>query len=227
MMSRNQNVGQCHPRTLSDMERVKPLMKNFTSWKQPCPVHVGSVDSDVCSTASSVPSSVSSTTDDEVVPLQNFHGGPLLPRLPKKHGHRRFTIRVLNIGLKDASTLIQPTITVSVKDDIGLNISQDQVISAPYKTEPTHLHFDQDIEIQKYMEKLFKGSAIFFEIKHWKPKRKMTKLKCYSFLDQKAIQPGPISLRLLEKPIDYTKRRNVFITKKPLYLNLHITIHDV
>ncbi len=40
------------------------------------------------------------------------------------------------------------------------------------------------------------GSAIFFEIKHWKPKRKMTKLKCYSFLDQKAIQPGPISLRL-------------------------------
>ncbi|XP_077894809.1 axin interactor, dorsalization-associated protein-like [Ictidomys tridecemlineatus] len=81
------------------------------------------------------------------------------------------TIRIEKIGLKDTGQCIDPYITVSIKDlnDIDLTPVQDTPVAS--RKEDTYVHFNVDIELQKHIEKLTKGAAIFFEFKHYKPKK--------------------------------------------------------
>ncbi|XP_077892861.1 axin interactor, dorsalization-associated protein-like [Ictidomys tridecemlineatus] len=97
--------------------------------------------------------------------------GTLLPRLPSEPGMTLLTIRIEKIGLKDAGQCIDPYITVSIKDlnDIDLTPVQDTPVAS--RKEDTYVHFNVDIELQKHIEKLTKGAAIFFEFKHYKPKK--------------------------------------------------------
>ncbi|RXM27915.1 Axin interactor, dorsalization-associated protein [Acipenser ruthenus] len=64
------------------------------------------------------------------------------------------------------------------------------------RKEDTYIHFNVDIEIQKHLEKLPKGAAIFFELKHYKPKKKFTSTKCFAFMEMDEIKPGPIVIEL-------------------------------
>lgn len=40
------------------------------------------------------------------------------------------------------------------------------------------------------------GAAIFFEFKHYKPKKRFTSTKCFAFLEMDEIKPGPIVIEL-------------------------------
>lgn len=40
------------------------------------------------------------------------------------------------------------------------------------------------------------GAAIFFEFKHYKPKKKFTSTKCFAFMEMDEIKPGPIVVEL-------------------------------
>eukprot|EP00794_Sanderia_malayensis_P020640 gene20640-22675_t len=208
--------------TLTDMERLRPLMKNLSGWRGPFPLSFQTdIGSESKSSTSNSPQSWRSTSTNEVNDLQLLQSG-LPPRLPARPGYRRLAIKINSIGLKDASLLMQPCIVVSIKDNVGIPIETDQIVSLPIKTEPTCLHFNQAIEIQRYIEKFYKGTAIFFEIKRCKnDKSRLLSTKCYSFIEPDLIKPGPTSLRLLKKPIDYSRRRMIFLTKKPLYLNAY------
>lgn len=42
----------------------------------------------------------------------------------------------------------------------------------------------------------FAGAAIFFEFKHYKPKKKFTSTKCFAFMEMDEIKPGPIVIEL-------------------------------
>lgn len=42
----------------------------------------------------------------------------------------------------------------------------------------------------------FVGAAIFFEFKHYKPKKKFTSTKCFAFMEMDEIKPGPIVIEL-------------------------------
>ena len=40
------------------------------------------------------------------------------------------------------------------------------------------------------------GAAIFFEFKHYKPKKRFTSTKCFAFMEMDEIKPGPIVIEL-------------------------------
>ncbi|XP_034283773.1 axin interactor, dorsalization-associated protein isoform X3 [Pantherophis guttatus] len=167
--------------------------------------------------------------------------GTLLPRLPSEPGMTLLTIKIEKIGLKDAGQCIDPYITVSVKELPCLDSLQDLTCENSYlngidltpvqdtpvasRKEDTYIHFNVDIEIQKHVEKLTKGAAIFFEFKHYKPKKRFTSTKCFAFMEMDEIKAGPIVIELYKKPTDFKRKKLQLLTKKPFYLHLHQTLH--
>ncbi|XP_066849780.1 axin interactor, dorsalization-associated protein isoform X2 [Anser cygnoides] len=151
--------------------------------------------------------------------------GTLLPRLPSEPGMTLLTINIEKIGLKDAGQCIDPYITVSVKDLNGIDLTPVQDTPVALRKEDTYVHFNVDIEIQKHVEKLTKGAAIFFEFKHYKPKKRFTSTKCFAFMEMDEIKPGAIVIELYKKPTDFKRKKLQLLTKKPLYLHLHQTLH--
>ncbi|KAF3823099.1 hypothetical protein GH733_010535 [Mirounga leonina] len=151
--------------------------------------------------------------------------GTLLPRLPSEPGMTSLTIRIEKIGLKDAGQCIDPYITVSVKDLNGIDLTPVQDTPVASGKEDTYVHFNVDIELQKHVEKLTKGAAIFFEFKHYKPKKRFTSTKCFAFMEMDEIKAGPIVIELYKKPTDFKRKKLQLLTKKPLYLHLHQTLH--
>lgn len=150
--------------------------------------------------------------------------GTLLPRLPSEPGMTLLTIRIEKIGLKDAGQCIDPYITVSVKDLNGIDLTPVQDTPVASRKEDTYVHFNVDIEIQKHVEKLTKGAAIFFEFKHYKPKKRFTSTKCFAFMEMDEIKSGSIVIELYKKPTDFKRKKLQLLTKKPLYLHLHQTL---
>ncbi|XP_061741889.1 axin interactor, dorsalization-associated protein isoform X1 [Nerophis ophidion] len=151
--------------------------------------------------------------------------GTLLPRLPSEPGMTLLTIRIDKIGLKDAGQCIDPYMTVSVKDSNGVDLNPTQDTPVATKKEDIYIHFSMDLEIQRHLEKIPKGAAIFFEFKHYKPKKRFTSTKCFAFLEMDEIKPGPIVIELYKKPTDFRRKKLQLLTKKPLYLHLHQTLH--
>ncbi|XP_077891935.1 axin interactor, dorsalization-associated protein-like [Ictidomys tridecemlineatus] len=122
--------------------------------------------------------------------------GTLLPRLPSEPGMTLLTIRIEKIGLKDAGQCIDPYITVSVKDLNGIDLTPVQDTPVASRKEDTYVHFNVDIELQKHIEKLTKGAAIFFEFKHYKLTKRFTSTKCFAFMEMDEIKPGPTVIEL-------------------------------
>ncbi|XP_040286414.1 axin interactor, dorsalization-associated protein isoform X2 [Bufo bufo] len=151
--------------------------------------------------------------------------GTLLPRLPSEPGMTLLTIRIEKIGLKDAGQCIDPYMTVSVKDLNGIDLTPVQDTPMAARKEDTYVHFNVEIEIQKHVEKLTKGAAIFFEFKHYKPKKRFTSTKCFAFMEMDEIKSGQIVIELYKKPTDFKRKKLQLLTKKPLYLHLHQTLH--
>uniref|UniRef100_A0A9J8CYE2 Axin interactor, dorsalization associated n=1 Tax=Cyprinus carpio carpio TaxID=630221 RepID=A0A9J8CYE2_CYPCA len=151
--------------------------------------------------------------------------GTLLPRLPSEPGMTLLTLTIEKIGLKDAGQCIDPYITVSVKDLNGIDLNPVQETPVATRKEDTYIHFSVDVEIQKHVEKLPKGAAIFFEFKHYKPKKRFTSTKCFAFMEMDEIKPGPIVIELYKKPTDFKRKKLNLLTKKPLYLHLNQTLH--
>uniref|UniRef100_A0A3Q4A8P6 C2 Aida-type domain-containing protein n=1 Tax=Mola mola TaxID=94237 RepID=A0A3Q4A8P6_MOLML len=147
----------------------------------------------------------------------------LLPRLPSEPGMSLLTIKIEKIGLKDAGQCIDPYMTISVKlNGVDLNPVQDTPVAT--RKEDTYIHFSVDVEIQRHVEKLPKGAAIFFEFKHYKPKKRFTSTKCFAFMEMDEIKPGPIVIEY-KKPTDFKRKKLQLLTKKQLYLHLHQTLH--
>ncbi|XP_038616834.1 axin interactor, dorsalization-associated protein isoform X5 [Tachyglossus aculeatus] len=137
-----------------------------------------------------------------------------------------------------------------VPDMNGIDLTPVQDTPLASRKEDTYVHFNVDIELQKHVEKLTKGeavhldpsskavhtflnivkllvtcAAIFFEFKHYKPKKRFTSTKCFAFMEMDEIKPGPIVIELYKKPTDFKRKKLQLLTKKPLYLHLHQTLH--
>lgn len=151
--------------------------------------------------------------------------GTLLPQLPSEPGMTLLTIKIEKIGLKDAGQCIDPYITISVKDVNGVDLNPAQDTPVASRKEDTYIHFNVDVEVQRHVERLPKGAAIFFEFKHYKPKKRFTSTKCFAFMEMDEIKPGPIVIELYKKPTDFKRKKLQLLTKKPLYLHLHQTLH--
>uniref|UniRef100_G3PJL9 C2 Aida-type domain-containing protein n=1 Tax=Gasterosteus aculeatus aculeatus TaxID=481459 RepID=G3PJL9_GASAC len=151
--------------------------------------------------------------------------GTLLPRLPSEPGMTLLTLKIEKIGLKDAGQCIDPYMTISVKDLNGVDVNPVQDTPVACRKEDTYIHFSVDVEIQRHVEKIPKGAAIFFEFKHYKPKKRFTSTKCFAFMEMDEIKPGPIVIELYKKPTDFKRKKLQLLSRKQLYLHLHQTLH--
>ncbi|XP_033000608.1 axin interactor, dorsalization-associated protein isoform X4 [Lacerta agilis] len=217
---------------LEDLKKLEPILKNILSYNKEFPFDVQPVP----------PRKILAPGEEEDLEFEEDEEeggagagspdafparipGTLLPRLPSEPGMTLLTIKIEKIGLKDAGQCIDPYITVSVKDLNGIDLTPVQDTPVASRKEDTYVHFNVDIEIQKHVEKLTKGAAIFFEFKHYKPKKRFTSTKCFAFMEMDEIKPGPIVIELYKKPTDFKRKKLQLLTKKPLYLHLHQTLH--
>ncbi|XP_043913806.1 axin interactor, dorsalization-associated protein isoform X1 [Protopterus annectens] len=220
---------------LEDLKKLEPIIKNILTYNKDFPFDVQPVP----------PRKILAPGEEENLELEededggNGAGSPdslpfrvpgaiegtLLPRLPSEPGMTLLTIKIEKIGLKDAGQCIDPYITVSAKDQNGVDLTPVQDTPLASRKEDMYIHFNVDVEIQKHIEQLAKGAAIFFEFKHYKPKKRFTSTKCFAFMEMDEIKPGPVVIELYRKPTDFRRKKLQLLTKKPLYLHLHQTLH--
>ncbi|XP_062614451.1 axin interactor, dorsalization-associated protein B-like [Saccostrea cucullata] len=148
--------------------------------------------------------------------------GSLLPRPLAYSGMRVLTVKIERIGLKDATQYIEPYITVSVRDATGTELTAAQDTPVATKKESKCIVFNEEVHIQKSIESLPNGFSIFFEFKHFKPKKNMISTKCWAFMERDEVKEGPVALELYQKPADYKRKNIKLLTVKPLYLHLKI-----
>uniref|UniRef100_H2YCD6 C2 Aida-type domain-containing protein n=1 Tax=Ciona savignyi TaxID=51511 RepID=H2YCD6_CIOSA len=148
----------------------------------------------------------------------------LLPKLKATTGQNLIMVRLQKIGLKDATELIDPYFTISCKDATAVDLCQRQNTPVASGRVENYLTFGFDIHIQVPFENMPKGSAIFFELFHYKQKRRATSLKCFSFMELDELKAGPCVIELYKKPTDFRKKKLNLLTAKPLYLHLVLTI---
>uniref|UniRef100_S4RH29 Axin interactor, dorsalization associated n=1 Tax=Petromyzon marinus TaxID=7757 RepID=S4RH29_PETMA len=158
------------------------------------------------------------------VSLPMYCSGTLLPRLKPKHGRTLLTIKIVNMGLKDAALCVDPYITITVRDVCGTELTTSQDTPFAVNLEGTYLIFQVDVEIQLPVEDIPTDAAIFFELKHYKPLKRLTSTKCFALLEMDEIRPGAAIIELYKKPTDYRRKKLQLLTKKPLYLHIHQTL---
>lgn len=150
--------------------------------------------------------------------------GSLLPQPLSFGGKPVLTIRIEKIGLKDASQFIDPYISVYVKDSQGADFTTHQDTPVAAYRQDTYVVFNVDVHIQKTLDSLPPGYAIFFEFKHYKPKKGSVSTRCWSFMESDEIKDGPAVLELYKKPANYKRKNLHLLTVKPLYLHLKLII---
>ncbi|XP_048841944.1 axin interactor, dorsalization-associated protein isoform X2 [Brienomyrus brachyistius] len=218
---------------LEDLKKLEPIIKNILTYNKGFPFDVQPVPLRKILAPGEEENLELEDEEEEGVTAgvgspESFPSGvpgSLLPRLPSEPGMTLLTIKIEKIGLKDAGQCIDPYITVSVKDLNGVDLNPVQDTPVATRKEDTYIHFSMDVEIQKHLEELSKGAAIFFEFKHYKPKKKFTSTKCFAFMEMDEIKPGPIVIELYKKPTDFKRKKLHLLTKKPLFLHLHQTLH--
>jgi hypothetical protein len=131
-------------------------------------------------------------------------------------------LRVEKVGLKDAQDYIDPFMTILVADPrTNLLDTHDTPCGAERKA--THVMFNHQVYLNVSYEDLqIQQAAIFFEFKHYKPKKKKVSTRCWAFMELNELKfDEEIVLELYHKPTDLTKKRLKLHTEKQLYLHLH------
>uniref|UniRef100_A0A8C6G6A5 C2 Aida-type domain-containing protein n=1 Tax=Mus spicilegus TaxID=10103 RepID=A0A8C6G6A5_MUSSI len=194
---------------LEDLKKLEPILKNILTYNKDFPFDVQPIPLRVI-LAPGEEENLQFEEDKEggagAGPPDSFSArvpGTLLPWLPSGPGMTLLTIRIEKIGFKDAG----------VEDLNGIDLTPVQDTPVASRKEDTHVHFNVDIELQKRVEKLTKGAAIFVEFKHYNPKKRFTSTKCFAFMEMDEIKPGTIRKKLR------------LSTKKPLYLYLYQSLH--
>ncbi|CAH3032931.1 unnamed protein product, partial [Porites evermanni] len=128
----------------------------------------------------------------------------------------------------------------------SVNVTPPQDTPMSNRKDGKYINFGFDVEIQKPIEKLPRdkndnklrrnysrltcvagaGTAIFFEFKHYKPKKDIVSTRCFAFMEQDEFKPGPACIELYQKPTDFHRKRLNLLTQKPPYLHVTLNILD-
>eukprot|EP00064_Thunnus_orientalis_P018262 superscaffoldBa00004149_g18357 len=131
--------------------------------------------------------------------------------------------------LKKLETIIKNILTYNKEFPYDVQPVPLRKILAPGEEENLELEEEEDAAAGAGSTEAFPprapGAAIFFEFKHYKPKKRFTSTKCFAFMEMDEIKPGPIVIELYKKPTDFKRKKLQLLTKKPLYLHLHQTLH--
>ncbi|XP_022782248.1 axin interactor, dorsalization-associated protein-like [Stylophora pistillata] len=211
--------------SFDDIKKVGEVLRNLNvGWNSPFPVRIEEPKSSFVADADDVTEYGDENGSEHTSSVAD--GGSLLPRIPYEEGVHRLVVRINQIGLKDAHVYINPFFTVSVKDANSVNVTPAQDTPISNRSNGKFINFDVDVEIQKPIEKLPRGTAIFFEFKHYKPKKDVVSTRCFAFMEQDEFKPGPACIELYQKPTDFHRKRLNLFTQKPLYLHLTLKVLD-
>jgi len=134
-------------------------------------------------------------------------------------------IRIEKIGLKDAQEYIDPIMTVLVADpDTNLLHTSDTPIAKEKRA--SHVIFNNQVYLNVSWEDMQRqNAALFFEFKHYKPKKKKLSTRCWAFMELNELKiDEEIVLEIYHKPTDLRKKKIKLHSEKPLYLHLYATI---
>ncbi|CAK9005081.1 Axin interactor [Durusdinium trenchii] len=132
--------------------------------------------------------------------------------------------RIEKIGLKDAQDYIDPFMTVLVADSRA-NILDSRDTNFACERRATHVMFTQQVYLNVSLEDMERsGAAIFFEFKHYKPKKKKISTRCWCFMELAELKRDEeVVLEIYHKPTDLKKKKLNLHSEKPLYLHLFAT----
>mmetsp|Transcript_42275 Transcript_42275/g.111806 ORF Transcript_42275/g.111806 Transcript_42275/m.111806 type:complete len:293 (+) Transcript_42275:102-980(+) len=130
-------------------------------------------------------------------------------------------LRIDKIGLKDAQDYIDPFVTIIVAD-AKTNILDTHDTPVARERKAVHVMFNHQVYLNISLEDMQRQqAAIFFEFKHYKPKKKKVSTRCWAFMELNELkQDMEIVLEIYHKPCDLKKKSLKLHTEKPLYLHL-------
>lgn len=133
-------------------------------------------------------------------------------------------IRVDKIGLKDAQEYIDPFLTILIADS-RTNLLDTHETPFARELRATHVIFNHQVYLNISLEDMERQqAALFFEFKHYKPKKKKVSTRCWAFMELNEIKcDEEIVLEIYHKPTDLRKKSIKLHSEKPLYLHLQMT----
>ncbi|CEM20092.1 unnamed protein product [Vitrella brassicaformis CCMP3155] len=134
-------------------------------------------------------------------------------------------IKIDKIGLKDAQTYINPFMTVLIAENKNQIVLSSH--DTPVATERTddYVVFGCTVYLGLSLEDMQrKDCSIFFEFKHYKPKKHKVSTRCWSLMEINELRRDEeIVLEIYHKPTDLRKKRIRLHSEKQLYLHLVAT----
>jgi len=182
-------------------------------------------DSDILSNTIETPKLTNMFQCQDLVKSSQMEELQLFCPLKRCIGLTRFSIMIDKINLKDAN-LVNPYITISLRDGDSVNLSPLQ--NANQSTlHGNEIHFNSTVHTQRYLEKIPKGSFMYFELWHTTKKNK-AKVKCYGVLGSNLFVTGVYKLGLYKPPVDYHRKNLVNLSKKnkPLFLHIQVKVES-
>jgi len=137
------------------------------------------------------------------------------------------SIRIEKIGLKDAQDYIDPFMTILVADPrTNLLDTHDTPVATERRL--THVIMNHQVYLNISLEDMQRqGAALFFEFKHYKPKKKKISTRCWAFMELSELKRDEeMVLELYQKPTDLKKKSIKLHTEKPLYLHMFASFHS-
>ncbi|EFJ50605.1 hypothetical protein VOLCADRAFT_120601 [Volvox carteri f. nagariensis] len=129
-------------------------------------------------------------------------------------------------GLKDAMSYTDPRVVVSVRDEKGQAVEAVQETPVG-RSNLSYVFFENTVYIQTPINQLSDKSAIFFEFRHFKPKKSKKSIKAYCYMEMDEIKNGPVTLEVYKKPAIYKRNKKpALLSIKPLYLHLDLTVQQ-
>jgi len=216
---------------LQDVKLLKPVLKNFikilphdfpaslekiiNSYGDELPTLLGNVDNAL-------------RERDNNFKKSSQKYSTLLPKLTPEAGKRYVSMKIIKIGLKDARQMIDPFIQVTCKDDLGVDICTSQSTPTPSVKNDNYLIFNVNVELQMPIEHMPEGSAVFFQLFHYKAKRRATKVKCFAFMEVDELKSGQCVIEIYKKNSSSLKRKKLeLLTTRPLYLHLDLNVTQI
>ena len=216
----NDNDNETNVVTLKDLKKLKPVLRSFPDWKDVFPILI---EDSPRSTPVSLLSNDSGVDEIESDNEGKADGDQLLPPLPKARTLSRIAIKIEKLGIKD-ETLENPYLTISLRDSDSVILTELQN-ATPTKVENYHFIFGCNYHVQKYIERIPKGSRLFFELRY--TKTNIIKTKCFGVLPTKNFQNGKCFLELYKGKANYHCKDLTKMTHtKPLYMHLNMKLLD-
>merc|ERR1712137_1391255 len=130
-------------------------------------------------------------------------------------------IRIEQIGLKDAQVYIDPTMNILVVDTKSTVLDSHKTPTSRERT-TSHVIFNHQVYLRKSLEDMqMAKAALFFEFKHYKPKKKKVSTRCWCFMEMNELKADEeILLEIYHKPTDLMKKKLKLHSEKQLWLHI-------